>query len=71
MRTDHIWHQVSKQTDLYSGQPHFKHLTEFAKFLLWIPHSDSYCESIFSTIRKTWTDGCHNLGKDATQACIY
>ena len=28
---------------------------------------NSYCESIFSTIRKICTDGLHNLGKDATQ----
>ena len=31
-----------------------------------IPHSNSYCESIFSTIKKICTDGRHILGKDAT-----
>ena len=67
MRIDHIWHQISTKLDLYSGQPRFKHLAEFAKFLLLIPHSNSYCESVFSTIRKICTDGRHNLGKDATQ----
>ena len=67
MHIDHMRHQLSKQIDLYSGQPHFKHLAEFAKILLLIPHDNSYCESIFSTIRKICTDGCHNLGKDATQ----
>ena len=30
-------------------------------------HSNSCFESIFSTIRKICTDGCHNLKKDATQ----
>ena len=39
MCIDHIWGQISKQIDLYSGQPCFKHLAEFAKFLLLIPHS--------------------------------
>ena len=41
MSNDHIWHQISKQIDLYSGQPRFKHLAEFAKLLLLIPHSNS------------------------------
>ena len=65
--TDYIRHKIFKQIDLYSGQPRFKHLAEFAKFLFLIPHGNSFCESIFSTIRKTCTDGRHNLGKDATQ----
>ena len=52
MRTDHIWHQISKQIDLCSGQPRFKHLAELAKFHLFILHNNSYRESIFSTIRK-------------------
>ena len=43
----------------YSGQPRFKHLTEFAKFLLLIPHGNSYYESIFSTISKICPDGRH------------
>ena len=64
MRIGHIWHQTSLQIDLYSGQSPFKHLAEFTKFLLLIPHSNSYCDSIFSTIRQTCTDGRHNLGKD-------
>ena len=67
MRTDNICHQISEQTDLYSAQPYFKHLAEFAKFLLLILHSNSYCGSIFSTTRKICTDGCHNLVKDAKQ----
>ena len=46
MQIDLIWHKIAKQTDLYSGQPRFKHLAEFAKFLFLIPHSNSYCESI-------------------------
>ena len=43
MRIDHIWHQISKQIDLYFGHPRIKHFVEFAKFLLLIPHSNSYC----------------------------
>ena len=52
MRINHIWQQLSKQIGQYSGQPCFKHLAEFARFLLVIPHSNSYCESIFNTTRK-------------------
>ena len=44
------------KTDLYSGQPRFKHLAKFAKFLLLTPHSNSYCESIFSAIRNICTE---------------
>ena len=40
MCIDHICHQISKQTDLYSGQPHFKHLADFSKFLFLILHSN-------------------------------
>ena len=32
-----------------------------------IPHSNFYCQSILSTIRKICTDARHNLEKDATQ----
>ena len=51
-RIDQIFHLISKQIDLYSGQLHFKHLAEFVKFLLLILHSNSYCDSIFSTTRE-------------------
>ena len=70
MHMDHIWHELSKQIDLYTlyfGQPRFKHVAEFAKFLFLIPHSNSYCEGIFNTVRKICNYGCHNLRpKDAS-----
>ena len=31
------------------------------------PHNNSYCYSIFITIKKICNDGHHNLGKDATK----
>ena len=70
MRIDHIFSTKYLKKLIYtqhSGQRCFKHLTEFAKFLLLIPHSISYCESIFTFFRKICTDGGHNLGMDATQ----
>ena len=67
MCTDHIWHEISKQMDLYSGKPCFKHLAEFAKFLLLILHSNLYCENTYSAIRKICSHVLRNLGEDATQ----
>ena len=63
---DCVWNQISKITVAHTGQPRFQHLAHLAKFLILIPHSDSFCESVFSTIRKICSDGRHNLGKDAT-----
>ena len=60
MHINHMRHQLPKEIDLYSGHTRFKHLAEFVKILLLIPHDNSYCESIFSTIRKICTDGRHN-----------
>ena len=37
------------------------------KFLLLIPPSNAYCESIFRTVKKICTDDRHNLGKDTTR----
>ena len=34
-RIDQICHLISKQNDLYSGQPHFKYLAEFTQCLLF------------------------------------
>ena len=68
---NHIWHQISKQIDLYFGETCFKHLAEFAKFLLLIPDSNSFCESIFSAIRKISTNGRHNFGKGATSTSVF
>ena len=56
-----IWHQISKKIDLYSCQPRFKHLAEFANFQLLISNRNSYCESTFNTIRKICTNGYYNV----------
>ena len=41
--------------------PRFSNL---ARFLLLIPHSNSFCDSVFSTVKKILTDSKQNLGKD-------
>ena len=65
VRIDLVWHKISLLKDPFSGLPRFQHLSKLAKVLLLIPHSNAYCESVFSTIGKICTDGRHNLGKDA------
>ena len=65
-RIDFIWNEIAKIIDQCTVQPKFKHLPKLVKFLLLIPPSNAYCESIFSTIKKICTDDRHNLGKDAT-----
>ncbi len=50
IRIDLVWHKMSLLRDPSSGLPRFKHLAKLAKVLLFIPHSNSYCESVFSTI---------------------
>lgn len=67
IRIDQVWHKISLLNDAFSGLPRFKHLAKLAKVLLLIPHSNAYCESVFSTISKICTTGRHNLGKDAAK----
>ena len=44
--------------------PRFSNLSNLARFLLLIPHSNSFCESVFNTVKKILTDSKQNLGKD-------
>ena len=64
---DFIWNEIAKINDLCTGQPKFKHLPTLVKFLLLIPHSNVYYESIFSTVKKICTDDRHNLSKDVAK----
>ena len=61
VRINLIWHQISQLTKLHSNQSQFKNLSQLTKFLLLIPLSNSYCESVCSTIRKICTDYRYNL----------
>ena len=64
---DFIWNEIAKISDPWTGQTKLKHLPKLVKFLLLIPHSNVYCENIFSTVKKICTDDRHNLGKDPTE----
>ena len=50
--------------DTATETPHFPHLSNLVRFHLLIPHSNSFCEGVFSTVKKILTDSRHNLGKD-------
>ena len=67
IRIDAVWRDIGKIKDPCSGSPRFPVLVKLAQAMLLIPHSNAYCESIFSTVRKICTDGRHNLGKNAEQ----
>ena len=67
IRIDAVWRDIAAIKDPYSGLPRFPVLVQLVRVLLLIPHSNAYCESVFSTVRKICTDGRHNLGKNTTQ----
>ena len=69
-RIDFIWHEIAKVIDQCTVQPKFKHLPKLVKFLLSIPLSNAYRESIFSTVKKMCTDDRHNLGKHAKEGVL-
>ena len=53
--------------DSITGIQRFPNLSTLARFLLLIPHSNAFCEGVFSTVRKILTDSTYNLGKDVKQ----
>ena len=52
---------MSLMKEAVTETPCFPNLS---KFLLIIPHSNCFCEGVFSTVKKILTDSRHNLGKD-------
>ena len=69
-RIDFIWHEIAKIIDQCTVQPKFKHLPKLLKFLLSIPLSNAYCESILSKVKKICTDDRHNLGKHVKEGVL-
>ena len=63
-RIDLFWYEMSMLKDSVTGTPHFPNLTNLTRFLLLIPHSNSFCKDVFSSVKKILTDARHNLGKD-------
>ena len=50
--------------DAATETPHFPNLSNLARFLLLTSNSNSFCEGVFSTIKKILNDSRHNLSKD-------
>ena len=63
-RIDPYWFEISLLKKVVMQILHFPNRSNLAIFLLLIPHSNSFCESVFSTVKKILTDSKHNLGKD-------
>ena len=63
---DFTRNEIAKISDPCAGQPKVKYLPKLVKFLLLIPHSNAYCGSIFSTVKKICTDDRHKEGHAST-----
>ena len=63
-RIDPYWFEISLLKEVVMQILHFPNHSDLAIFLLLIPRSNSFCESVFSTVKKIVTDSKHNLGKD-------
>ena len=70
-RIDLFWYEMSMLKDSVTGTPHFPNLTNLTRFLLLIPHSNSFCKGVFSTVKKILTDAWHNLGNDVKKGHAY
>ena len=51
-RIDQYWLDVSLMKDSATEASRFSNLPNLARFLLPIPHSNSFCEGVFSTLRR-------------------
>ena len=47
LESEFLEYQTTPDEAHEQWSPRFKHLEEFGKVLLLIPHSNSYCESIY------------------------
>ena len=63
-RIDQYWLEVSLMKDAATETPCFPNLSNLARFLLLIAHSNSFFEGVFSTVKKILIDSRHNLVKD-------
>ena len=63
-RIDQYWLEVSLMKDASTETPRFPNQSNLARFLILIPHSNSFCEGVFSTVEKILTDSRHNMDKN-------
>ena len=62
-RIDQYWFEIPLMKEVVTQIPRFPNLSNLAKFLLLILHRNSFCEGVFSTVKKVCTDSRQNLGK--------
>ena len=55
-RIDQHWLEVSLMKDACTETPRIPNLSNLARFLLIIPQRNSFCEGVFSTVKKILTD---------------
>ena len=70
-RVDQFWTTVGRMRDGATGNLSYPALARLAKHILLIPHSNSYCESLFSMVRKITTDQRSSLGRGAELSLIH
>ena len=68
-RIDDTWTAIGLMTDS-CGSILFAKLGAFMKGLRTIPHSNAYCEHIFSSVRKNRTDQRASLGDGPLEALL-
>ena len=66
-RNDRYWLEVSLMKDAAIEKPRFTNLSTLARFMVLIPHSNSFCEGVISIV----TDSRYNLGKDVIKGYAY
>ena len=62
-RIDTFWFKLSLMRNPANEQKRFNELCNLAMYLLLIPHSNSFCESLFSMVNKNVSDSRSSLGK--------
>jgi hypothetical protein len=63
-RVDAFWHQLSEKKNPATGKLLFPNLCELAMVVLLVPHSNAFCEGLFSMVRKIVTDQRSSLGRN-------
>ena len=66
-RVDEIWHHIGQVKEPSSTAPMYPTLVTLARFLLLLPHSNAYCETLFNVVRKVSTDVRSQLGKNTKE----
>jgi len=69
-RMDILWSYLENVKDTITGQPCFSLLTNVAKLVLTLPHSNADEEQVFSLIRQNKTDFRSSLSLDGTLSSL-